>query len=47
MAYDGWNLLGGFRLLGEALGILPDGVIDFSTVGVFGMGLENGLTLVL
>ena len=44
MAYDGWNILGGFRLLGVALGMLLGGEMDFST---FEMGLEIGLTLVL
>ena len=46
MAYDGWNLLGGFRLLG-VLVVLLGGVMDFSTVDAFGMFLETGWTLVL
>ena len=44
MAYNGWNLLGGIRLLGTALVDFLGGVKDFSTVDAFGMFLE---TLVL
>ena len=44
MAYDGWNLLGGFRLLG-GLVRWSDGF--FNTADGFGMGLETKLTLVL
>ena len=47
MAYDGWNLLGGLRLLRTALVDLLGRVMDFSNVDAFGMFLETGLTLVL
>ena len=51
MAYDWWNLLGGFRLLGGCLGAalvdLLGGVMDFKDVDAFGVVLETGLTLVL
>ena len=47
MAYNEWNLLGGFRLLGGSLEILLGGEMDFNTVDAFEMGLETGLTLLL
>ena len=48
MAYDGWNLLGGYRLLGAALMDLSVcGEMGFNMVDGFGMVLETGLTLVL
>ena len=47
MLYDGWNLLGGFRLLGDSLGGLARWSDSFSTVDAFGMVLGTGLTLVL
>ena len=47
MAYDEWNLLGGFRLLGGSLGGLVRWSDGFNTVDAFGMLLETGLTLVL
>ena len=47
MAYDGCNLVGGFRLLGDSLGGLARESNGFSTVDAFGMVLEIGLTLLL
>ena len=47
MAHGGWNLLGGYRLLGAALVGVLGGVMDFNTADGFGMVLETGLTLVL
>ena len=44
MAYGGWNLLGGYRLLGAALVDLLCGEMDFNTADGFGMALETGLT---
>ena len=41
MAYYGWDLLGGFRVLGAASVDLLGGVMDFRMV------LETGLTLEL
>ena len=47
MAYDAWNLLGGYRLLGAALVVLLGGDMDFKIVDGFVMDLETGFTLVL
>ena len=47
MAYDGWNLLGGLRLLGGGLGGFIRGEMDFKIVDGFVMTLETGFTLVL
>ena len=47
MAYDGWNLLGGFRLFVVALGTLLGKEMDFRTVDAFEMCFETGFTLVL
>ena len=47
MAYDGWNLLGGWRLLGAVLVGLLGGDMDFKIVDGFVMTLETGFTFVL
>ena len=47
MACDGWDVLGGVRLLAGSFGILLSGEMDFRTVDTFEMGLETELTLVL
>ena len=47
MSYDGWNQLGGHRLLGGSLVVLLGGDMDFKIVDGFVMGLETGFTLVL
>ena len=47
MTYNGWNLLGGFRLLGGSLGGLVSWRGGFNTVGAFGMVLETGVAWVL
>ena len=47
MAYDGWNLLGGLRLLWDSLGGLARWSYEFQHCGCFWGVLETGLTLVL
>ena len=47
MAYDGWILLGGFRLLEGSLRILQGVEMYFRIVDAFEMSLKNGLTLML
>ena len=42
MSYDGWNLLGGCRLLGGASVILLGGDMDFKIVDGFVTDLETG-----
>ena len=42
MAYDGWNLLGGYRLLGAALAGLLGGVMDFNTADGLGGWADFG-----
>ena len=41
MAYYGWNLLGGFRLLEGSLGDLLGGVMGSNDGDAFGMVLET------
>ena len=43
----GGTYLNVLHCLGAALGILPGGVMDFSTVDASEMGLETGSTLTL
>ena len=42
MAYDGWNLFGGYRLLGAALVSLLGGVMNFNTADGFGDWVDFG-----